>query len=69
MDTLVALWIACIVAAAWLLMVGAIRLLAHRSGTDSTPGMAAVAGLAISLGLVAAAAAVLLGVMVVPERW
>lgn len=69
MDTLVALWIALITAAAWLLMVGAIRLLAYRTGTDRTPGMASVAGVALGLGAVAAVAAAVVGFIVVPELW
>lgn len=69
MDTLLALWIVCITGAAWLLTVGAIRLLAHRSGTDRTPGMAAVAGVSLTLGAIAAVAAVVIGFFVVPDRW
>ena len=69
MDPLLALWIALLGAAAWLLMIGAVRWLAYGSGTDRTPGMASVAGIALTLGLIAAVAAVAIGFFVVPERW
>lgn len=63
MSTLVAFWLASIAAAVWLLAVGAIRILAYRSGTDRTAGMRGVAVMALSLGAVAAIAAVILSVV------
>lgn len=68
MSPLVASWIAAIVAAVWLLVVGAIRLLAYRSGTDRTKGMRGVAVMALSLGAVAALIAVILSVVLVRGR-
>lgn len=62
MSTHFALWMASIVAAVWFLVLGTIRLLAHRSGTDQTRGMYNVARLALTLGVIAAVAAVVLGV-------
>lgn len=69
MDPLVALWIASVVAALWLLTVGAIRLLAYRGGTDHTQGMRNVALTALLLGAMAALTAVGLAVVVVPRIW
>lgn len=68
-DTLLALWLASIVAAVWFLTVGAIRFLAYRAGTDHTPGMRTVAVVALVLGGAAVLTAVGLGVVVVPDRW
>lgn len=64
MEIVLAFWLASL-AGAWLLTIGAIRLLAHRSGTDSTTGMGRVAALALSLGAVTTLVAVVLGVLVV----
>lgn len=62
-----AFWLATMVAV-WFLIVGAIRLLAYRAGTDHTPGMGRVAKLALSLGAVAAVVALVLGVWLVTSR-
>lgn len=54
MDLVQAGWMASLVSAGWLLPVGAIRMLAYRTGeVDHTPGMRFVAVLALSLGAVA----------------
>jgi hypothetical protein len=50
MDTSTMILVASGIAAFMLLPVGAVRLAAYRSGTDHTPGMRAVALLALGLG-------------------
>ncbi len=65
MSTLYAAWAATLVASGWLLGVGAIRLVAHRSGeVDHTRGMRNVAYLALGLGAVAAVSFVVLTVVI-----
>lgn len=68
MSILVASWLAAIVATVWLITVGGIRFLAHRSGTDDTPGMRRVAVMALCLGAVAALVAVVLSIVLVAGR-
>jgi hypothetical protein len=54
MSTMTVVWLGSAIAAFMLLPVGAIRLLAYRSGSvDHTPTMRAVALLALGLGTVA----------------
>lgn len=67
MDTLTVAWILCLVAALWLVGIGAVRVLAHRSGTDQTPGMRGVALTILVLGALALLAAVVLGAIIVTE--
>lgn len=68
MTPLIASWLASIAAAVWLLAVGAIRILAYRSGTDRNAGMRGVAVMALSLGAIAALIAVILSVILVTGR-
>jgi len=65
MGALEAAWAASVVATAWLLTVGMVRLVAHRSGqVDHTPGMRNVALLALSLGVLAAICMIVLTVLI-----
>lgn len=66
MGTLQFAWAASVVATAWFLAVGAIRMLAYRSGqVDHTPGMRNVAIMALSLGAVSAVCLVVFTVLIV----
>lgn len=68
MDTLTVAWILCLVAALWLVGIGAVRVLAYRSGTDHTPGMRGVALTILVLGMLALVAAVVLGAVIITDR-
>lgn len=64
MEVVPFVWAASGVTAAWLLLVGAIRLMAYRSGeVDHTPALLSVARLAIGLGAAA------LAVFLVTSAW
>lgn len=68
MSTLYAAWAATLVTAAWLLPIGAIRMLAYRSGeVDHAPGMRNVALMALGLGAVALIACVVITVVIVVQ--
>lgn len=68
MTTLYAAWAVSLVASGWLLGVGAIRLIAHRSGeVDHTRGMRNVANLALGLGALSAVTFVVLTVVLTTQ--
>jgi len=63
MDGVRLAWLIALVSAGWLLPVGAVRMLAYRSGdVDHTRGMRFVAIMALSGGAVAAVALVVLSI-------
>lgn len=63
-PTLYAALAATVIGTAWLLPMGAIRMLAYRSGEiDHTPGMRRIAMLALSLGCLFAVSALVLAIM------
>lgn len=65
MDSLQVAWAVSLVATGWFLAVGAIRMLAYRSGeVDHTPGMRLVATITLSLGLVSFLALVVLSIVI-----
>lgn len=66
MDALQTAWGVSFVAAGWLLVVGAIRMIAYRSGeVDHTPGMRGVALFTLAGGAVAAVVFVVLTIVIV----